>query len=179
MIKKRPGFIKHIHVYTGEGGGKTTAALGTALRSVGHGHKVIIVQFLKGRKDIGEYKIRGRLSPEYEIYQFGSPTFINIRNPSQIDLKMAQEGLKYSAQAIERGPELLVLDEINLAMSVGLLKVEAVLEVLDQLKDNTVALLTGRRAPKEILDKADFATEVREIKHPLKIGITACEGIHY
>ncbi len=149
------------------------------MRSVGHGHKVIIIQFMKGRKEIGEYKIRERLTPEYEIHQFGRPTFVNLRNPSSIDLKMAQEGLKFTAQAIERSPELLILDEINLAMSIGLLDVKAVLKILDQLKDNTVALLTGRRAPKEILDIADFATELRELRHPLKMGIKTCEGIHY
>ncbi len=134
---------------------------------------------MKGRKDIGEYKIRDRLSPEYEIHQFGRPGFINLRIPDQIDYKMAQQGLEFTAQVIERGPELLVLDEINLAMSIGLLDVKAVLAVLDRLKDNTVAILTGRRAPKEILDRADFVTEVREIKHPLKMGIPACVGIHY
>jgi cob(I)alamin adenosyltransferase len=92
---------------------------------------------------------------------------------------MAKEGLEFAAQAIEMGPELLILDEINLAMSIGLLDVKDVLDSLDQLKDNTVAILTGRRVPKEIVDRADFATEVREIRHPLKIGIPACKGIHY
>lgn len=94
-------------------------------------------------------------------------------------LNLKPRALEFTAKAVEGRPELLVLDEINLAVSIGLLDVDSVLKVLDRLKDNTVALLTGRRAPQEILDRADFATEVREIRHPLKLSIPACEGIHY
>jgi len=178
-VRKRREPIRHIHVYTGDGAGKTTAALGLALRSVGHGHKVIIVQFMKGRKSIGEYKIRRRLYPEYEIHQFGRPEFVNLKNPSKIDVKLAREGLEFAKQALERKPDLLILDEINLAVKLGLLDLSEVLTLLEGVRKGTVIVLTGRGAPQELIERADLATEMRKIKHPLKIGISPCKGIQY
>jgi cob(I)alamin adenosyltransferase len=168
-----------IHVYTGDGEGKTLTAFGLALRAVGHGYKVIIVQFMKGRKDVGEYKVKDRLQPEYEIYQFGREDFIDLENPLPIDYELARKGLELAKEALKRRPRVLVLDEINLAAAIGLVKVEEVLELLGKVPEETVVVLTGRRAPKEFIEVADLVTEMREIKHPHKRGVEARKGIEY
>ncbi|RLG57878.1 MAG: cob(I)yrinic acid a,c-diamide adenosyltransferase [Candidatus Hydrothermarchaeota archaeon] len=168
-----------IHLYTGEGEGKTTTALGLALRAVGHGYKVIIIQFMKGRKNTGEYLIKERLAPEYEIYQFGKQEFVNLENPSEEDKKLAQEGLEFARKSLRKKPRLLILDEINLAIAIGLIELRAVLELLEEIPNETVVVLTGRRAPKELIKVADLVTEMREIKHPMKHGIVARRGIEF
>jgi len=168
-----------LYLYTGEGGGKTTAALGLALRSVGHGHKVVIIQFMKGRKDVGEYKIARRLHPNYEIHQFGREEFVDLKNPSKEDKELAEKGVGFAREVLGRKPNLLVLDELNLAVSVGLVKVEDVLKLLDEAPKETVLAITGRYAPKELIEKADFVNEVKDVKHPYKKGIPAQEGIQY
>jgi cob(I)alamin adenosyltransferase len=174
--RRKRGFV---HLYTGEGEGKTLSAFGSALRAVGHGYKVIIIQFMKGRKNIGEYKIRNRLAPKYEIYQFGRKKFINLKNPGPVDAKLACKGLEFAREAMKRKPKLLILDEINLAVAVGLLRLEDVLELLDDVPPSTVVVLTGRRAPKELIERADLASEICEIKHPMKVGVHARKGIEY
>src|SRR3989338_11342510 len=94
-----------VYLWTGMGWGKTTSALGAAMRCIGHGFKVIIIQFMKGRGDmIGEYKIRERLSPEYEIYQFGRPGWVNLNHPSKIDKELAEKGLKFAEECLEKKP---------------------------------------------------------------------------
>src|SRR4030042_6725618 len=117
-----------IYLYHGSGGGKTTNALGLALRSVGHGNRVIIVQFMKGRKDIGEYKIAKRLHPDYEIYQFGREDWVDLKNPSEEDKRRAREGLLFAQKSLKLEPNLLILDEIGLAAYYGLLETDDVLE---------------------------------------------------
>jgi len=169
----------YIHVYTGDGEGKTLTAFGLALRAVGHGYKVIIVQFMKGRKDVGEYKVRDRLKPEYEIYQFGREDFVDLGSPLPIDYELAKRGLEFAEKALERKPRVLVLDEINLAAAIGLVKVEDVLKLLEKVPEETVVVLTGRGAPKEFIEVADLVTEMREIKHPHKRGVEARKGIEY
>ena len=169
----------YIHVYTGNGEGKTLTAFGLALRAVGHGYKVVIVQFMKGRKDVGEYKVRARLQPEYEIYQFGREDFVDLENPLSVDYELAKKGLEFAEKALEKRPRVLVLDEINLAAAIGLVKVEDVLRLLEKVPEETVVVLTGRKAPKEFIEVADLVTEMREIKHPYKRGIEAREGIEY
>ncbi|HDN62841.1 MAG TPA: cob(I)yrinic acid a,c-diamide adenosyltransferase [Candidatus Bathyarchaeota archaeon] len=173
---RRRGFV---HLYMGEGEGKTLAAIGAAIRAIGHGYKVIIVQFMKGRKDIGEYKIRERLAPEYEIYQFGREVFIDLRKPDPIDYKLAREGLKFAREALRRRPKLLILDELSLAVAVGLIDVDEVLDLLREVPPSTVVILTGRQAPKEFIEVADLVSEVREVKHPMRAGIKARKGIEY
>ena len=186
MKKRMRGLV---YLWTGEGAGKTTSALGVALRAVGHGKKVVIIQFLKGRKDIGEYKIKDRLKPYYEIYQFGRPELIDPMHPKKIDYELARKGLEFARKVIKKKPFLLILDEINLITGVkktrdgrevkGLLEVKDVLDFLDSVPPETTVYLTGRYAPKELIERADFATEIREIKHPFKKEIPAREGIEY
>lgn len=168
-----------IHVYTGDGEGKTTTALGLALRAVGHGYRVVIVQFMKGRKDIGEYLIKDRLYPEYNIYQFGKEELVDLSSPTDEDKRLANEGLKFAKNALKQKPKLLILDEINLALAIGLLEINDVLELLSEISDETVVILTGRNAPKEIIDIADLVTEMKKIKHPFEEGVSAREGIEY
>ena len=168
-----------IHLYTGDGEGKSITAFGLALRAVGHGYKVIIVQFMKGRKDVGEYKIRRRLAPNYEIHQFGRREFIDLKNPEPIDYELAERGLNFARKALRMKPHLLILDEINLAVSVGLIKLSDVLDLLRDIPESTTVVLTGRNAPRELVERADLVTEMREVKHPWRVGVQARRGIEY
>jgi cob(I)alamin adenosyltransferase len=167
-----------IHLYTGEGGGKTTAALGLAMRSLGHGHRVVVIQFMKGRKDVGEFKLQKKLR-NYEVHQFGRPQFIDLRNPSVEDVALAHRGLEFAAKiAKQKKPDLLILDEINLAVACGLLAVNEVLDVLNSLPKIEVAM-TGRFAPRELIEIADYASEISDIKHPYRQGVKARKGIEF
>jgi cob(I)alamin adenosyltransferase len=168
-----------VYLYTGEGEGKTTNALGLALRALGHGYKVILVQFMKGRKNIGEYKIKDRLGPEYEIYQFGKRGFIDLYNPSTEDIARAQKALRFAKKQLRKKPRLLILDEVNLAAAFRLVRVEDVLDLLDEAPPETTVVLTGRRAPKELVERADLVTEMYEEKHPMSKGMPARKGIEY
>lgn len=166
-----------IYLYTGTGTGKTTNALGLALRAIGHNQKVIIIQFLKGRKDIGEYKVKDRLAPNYEIHQFGTREFVDPKNLKDIDYKLAKKGLEFVKKAMKRKPNLLVLDEINIALHFKLLNVDEVIDLLKNLPKRTNVVLTGRYAPKKLMEVADFVNEIKDIKHPKKIPMT--KGIRY
>ncbi len=185
----------YIYLYTGMGGGKTTNALGLALRSVGHGHKVVIIQFLKWWKNTGEYKIARKLKPLYEIYQFGRPGWFEVdggkpktyrfgskkfvvKSFEELDKKLAKEALDFAIKIVKRKkPHLIVLDEINLALHWGLLDINEVLDFLSSLPKKTDTVLTGRYAPKELVDKADFVNEIIDVKYPEKIPMT--KGIQY
>jgi len=173
-MKRKKGVV---YLWTGIGAGKTTSALGTALRQAGHRHKAIIIQFMKGRKDIGEYKIRNRLKPYYEIYQFGKRGWVNLKKPSKKDRELAKKGLAFAYKCLKKKPYLLVLDEINLAVAIGLLSAKEVIKFLDDVPAGTSVYLTGRYAPKALIDRADFATEFVTLKQPKKI--TARKGIEY
>lgn len=168
----------HVYLYTGTGAGKTTNALGLALRSIGHKHRVVIIQFLKWWKNIGEYKVQKMLAPYYEIYQFGRRGWIGLGNLGDRDVELAQKALKFAEKvAKEKKPALLVLDEINLALYCQLLDTRQVLKLLDKIPSGTDVVLTGRFAPKELLDRADFLNEVKDIKSPKDLVTT--KGIQY
>ena len=167
-----------IYLYTGTGAGKTANALGLALRSVGHKRKVIVIQFLKWWKNTGEYKIRKMLAPYYEIYQFGRKGWHGLGNLGEEDKKLAQKGLRFAEQIVrKKKPHLLVLDEINLALHCKLLDVKEVLEFLDRIPKKTDVVITGRFAPKELVDRAEFVNEVVDIKFPKEMVTT--KGIQY
>lgn len=168
-----------VYVYTGEGEGKTTNALGLALRAVGHGYRVIIIQFMKGRKYIGEYKVKERLAPEYEIHQFGREEFIDFRNPMPLDYELAEKGLEFAKEALRRKPRILVLDEINLAAHFGIVKTEDILKLLEDIPEETTVVLTGRRAPEKLVERADLVTEMKFIKHPFEKNVFAREGVEF
>jgi len=167
-----------IYLYTGTGAGKTTNALGLALRSVGHKRKVIVIQFLKWWKNTGEYKIRKMLAPYYEIYQFGRKGWHGLGNLGEEDKKLAQKGLRFAEKIVrKKKPHLLVLDEINLALHCKLLDVKEVLEFLDRIPKKTDVVITGRFAPKELINRAEFVNEVVDIKFPKEMVTT--KGIQY
>ena len=168
-----------VYIYTGEGEGKTTNALGLALRAVGHGYSAVIIQFMKGRKYIGEYKIKDRLAPEYEIHQFGREEFIDFRNPVPLDYELAEKGLEFTKEALGKKPRILVLDEINLAAHFGIVKTEDILKLLEDIPEETTVILTGRRAPEELVERADLVTEMKFVKHPFEKKVPAKEGLEY
>ena len=168
----------YIYLYTGTGGGKTVNALGLALRSVGHKHKVVIIQFLKWWKKTGEYMIREKLKPYYEIHMFGREGWIGLDNLGEEDRKLAEKGLEFAKKIIkEKHPNLIVLDEINLALHCHMLDIDEVIEFLDNIPEESDVVLTGRYAPKKLIDRADFVNEVKDLKHPEEVVTT--EGIQY
>lgn len=168
-----------IHVYTGPGQGKTQAALGLALRALGHGYKVCIIQFMKGRPS-GENLIAKKLSPDYEIYQFGKSEFIKKGEGTIEDKRLAKQGLDFTKKILTKNrPDILILDELNVALDFGLLKLQDVIEFLNMDHQGTEIILTGRGAPKKILDLADLVTYMKDEKHYFKKGVGAREGIEY
>jgi cob(I)alamin adenosyltransferase len=167
-----------IYLYTGEGGGKTANALGLALRCLGHGYKVVIIQFLKWWKNTGEYKFRNKFGPNYQIYQFGRKGWIGLKNLDERDRKLTAEALEFARNIVrQEKPRLLVLDEINLALDTKLLDVDEVIEFLKTVPKGTSVVLTGRRAPKELVKFADFVNEIIDVKHPKNIPTD--RGIQY
>jgi cob(I)alamin adenosyltransferase len=166
-----------IYLYTGEGGGKTTNALGLALRCLGHGYNVVIIQFLKWWKDTGEYKFAKILPHKYEIYQFGRKGWIGLENLTEKDKKLCRKALDFAEKKVKKKPRLLVLDEINLALDCNLLDVNEVIKFLKTVPKETNVILTGRRAPQELIQFADFVNEIIDIKHPAEIPTV--EGIQY
>ncbi len=165
----------YIHIYTGNGKGKTTAAFGLSLRAVCAGKKVYIGQFVKGMK-YSEVKAEEYL-PNLEIHQFGRSCFID-REPTDEDIKLAQDGFEKCKKIMSNGEyDLVVLDEINIALFFKLLKVEEVIKAINEKASNVELVLTGRYAPQELVDIADLVTEMKEIKHYYQKGVTARKGI--
>ncbi|MEE9323638.1 MAG: cob(I)yrinic acid a,c-diamide adenosyltransferase [Candidatus Aenigmarchaeota archaeon] len=166
-------------VFTGKGKGKTSAAFGMAMRLLGYGKHVVVVQFLKGKKT-GEALLRKNL-PNLEIIQFGSEDFVNLKNPSKEDTEQAKEALFYAKRLLTRAyrPDLLILDEVNVALSSGMIGEREVLELMEKLPEKTNLVMTGRGATKRIMEKADLVTEMRDVKHPFKKGKKAEKGLEY
>lgn len=194
--KPGPGLVQ---VYTGDGKGKTTAALGLALRACGHRFFVTIIQFAKGVSYTGELYSLQRLYPEIRLYQFGR----DCRRSSAIrqgfqsckgcgecmlrrgeitdeDRQLAEKGLSLAlAVATRDEADILILDEVSLAVNFGLLTVDDVVALIERKSNHTELVLTGRDMPQEILDVADLITEMREIRHPYAQGMPARRGIEY
>jgi len=166
-------------VYTGEGKGKTSAAFGLALRAIGRGLKVYMVQFIKGGFDYGELYVVGRL-PNLEMAVFGCGQFILKSSPTEEDLEQAREALDHAKSIVVCGEyDVVVLDEINVALNQKLIDVEEVVDLIKNKPRHVELVLTGRSAPPEIIELADLVTEMREIKHPYSQGIEARKGIEY
>lgn len=173
MIKKR---APQIFLWTGNGWGKSTSAFGAALRALGHNKKVVVVQFMKGRQNIGEYKIQKKLK-NLTIKQFGRKGWVNLKNPDPKDKKLAQLGLLYAEKIAQTKPFLLVLDEINLAAKINLVGKKEVLELLKDIPSGVHVYLTGRYAPRWLLNKADYINEVVMKKGPKRL--VGEKGIDY
>lgn len=166
-----------IYLYTGEGAGKTTNALGLALRSLGHGHRVVMIQYLKGRKNIGEYKFQKFFKEKYKVYQFGQPSFIDLKNPGKRDIDLAKKGLEFILKIIKQKPHLLILDEINLAAAYGLINVNEAIKTIKKVPKSIDIVLTGRYAPKKFIDFADYVNKVSIVKMPKRFENK--KGIQY
>ncbi len=167
----------YIHVYTGNGKGKTTAAFGLAMRAAGRGKKVCIIQFMKPDRGYGEQISARKLG--IEVHPMGRDRFVNKNNPDEVDVKLASEALELARNKLKEGYDLLILDEINVAVDFNLIAMDDVLDLLSEIPDRTEVVLTGRYARKEIIDRADLVTEMREIKHYFRNGVIAREGIEY
>jgi cob(I)alamin adenosyltransferase len=168
----------YIHVYTGPGKGKTTAALGLGIRAAGAGMRVHMVQFMKGRRyceiDTIE-KIKN-----FTITQHGRDEFVSKENPEQIDIDLAQKGFKYSKEIIGNGKyDVIILDEINVAVDYNLISLNDIIKVFEEKPENLELILTGRYAHPEIVRNADLVTEMLEIKHPYQQGVAARKGIDF
>lgn len=168
-----------VQVYTGDGKGKTTCALGLALRAIGQGFQVYMVQFMKGR-DTGEARAAARLAPDLTMRAFGRPGLVNLQSPAAEDLSLAREALELAQQVISAGEhDLVILDEINVALSYGLIPLEAVLKLLRERPRWVEVILTGRQAPPEVVALADLVTEMRPLKHYYEAGVQARRGIEW
>ena len=168
----------YIQVYTGNGKGKTTAALGLAVRAAGHGLHTVIVQFMKGWIDYGELQGARMLAPYVEIHQAGRDTFVNRKNPDPEDVRLAQDGWRLAKRILLDGKaDILVLDEINCAMDFGLIPCEEVVDVLRNKPAGMEVVLTGRGAPAAVIEIADLVTEMKEVKHYYAKGVDARVGV--
>ena len=170
-----------IIIFTGKGKGKTTAAMGQALRAVGQGLKVLMLQFVKGTWDYGELESIKRLEPDFEIQPLGKGF---IRSNSKLDENEAQENVNQSwkqarNEILSDKYDMIILDEINYVISYGLLPVEEVLTLFEEKPDRLHLILTGRDAHQSIVERADLVTEMNEIKHQYSKGIKAQKGIEF
>ncbi len=166
----------YTQVYTGNGKGKTTAALGLALRASGHGMHTYVGQFMKGQH-YGELDAL-RDHPHITIEQYGDVRCIHREEVTPEHVAQAQRGLERAREAMLSGQyDIVVLDEINVTIWFGLLTVEEVLAFLDERPEHVEVILTGRRAPPELIERADLVTEMREVKHYYQQGVLAREGI--
>jgi cob(I)alamin adenosyltransferase len=166
----------YIQIYTGDGKGKTTAALGLALRAAGHGFRTYIAQFMKGQS-YGEIKSIN-LIPQIEIEQFGKDTFIQVDQATPQDVQMAKQGLqKATKKMLSKNFNIIILDEINMAIHFKLLDISDVLDFISVKPTKIELVLTGRKAPKELLKHADLITEMRELKHYYTKAVNGRDGI--
>jgi cob(I)alamin adenosyltransferase len=175
-IKKAMGLVI---VITGNGKGKTTAAFGQALRAIGQGYKVFVMQFMKGRK-YGEFIAAGKYLPHLTIRMSGLDSFVMRDNPADIDIELAQKGWAEAQKAINSGKyDMVILDEINVALDFKLIDLQEVIDIIKNKPAGLDLILTGRYAPKEIIKLADTVSEVKEVKHHYKMGIKDRAGIEY
>lgn len=167
----------YIHLYTGNGKGKTTAALGLAIRAAGAGRKVFIAQFVKGMP-YGELKTLDKI-PEIEVKQYGLDCFI-VNEPTQKDIKAARTGLKEVSTIIKNDLcDVLILDEVCIALHYHLFEPGELIPLLKGKPAEMEIVLTGRYAPESLMELADLVTEMKEVKHYFTRGIQAREGIEY
>ena len=171
---KKPDTAGLVQVYTGNGKGKTTCALGAGLRAAGHGLEVLVISFMKAKVawrgdgddvNYGEFRSTEAI-PNFSIIPMGRESWVDKENPDPIDIQMAQDALALAKEALlEKKCDVLILDEINVAVEWALITIEQQLELLSIKDEHTEIIMTGRYARQEIIDAADLVTEMREIKH--------------
>ena len=166
----------YVHVYTGEGKGKTTAALGLAIRAAGAGHKVFLAQFVKGGR-YSELKALQRFDDLITVEQFGMGRFIDGK-PSELDVKAARKGLIKMKNIVASGEyKVVILDEANIAVHYNLFSTDELIDLIDCRAAETEIIITGRKASSEIIERADLVTEMKAVKHYYKEGVKARIGI--
>ena len=163
----------YVQVYTGNGKGKSTAAFGLAMRAVGAGYRVLIIQFLKGQR-YSEHESFEKLGIDCELY--GRPEFV-VGEPTEEDKRLCREGLERAKKAFEEGYDLVVLDEACVAVHLKAMELNDLMDVVRSKPSGTELVITGRYAPKELLEVADLVTEMKEIKHYYRNGVRARRGI--
>lgn len=171
-----------IHVYTGEGKGKSTAALGAAMRALGHGLRVAVVHFRVGVMATGEQKMYTRLAPLFEYYPFGGETGINLVHSTDEDAAKVQEALNFARELVNRDearPHVLILEDVNVVTSHGILPLDEVVDFVDNKPQNMELILTGRYAPQELIDRAHIVTNMSDVKHYANAGAGARRGVEY
>jgi cob(I)alamin adenosyltransferase len=174
--KRRHGLII---VNTGDGKGKTTAALGLAFRALGSGFKVFMVQYIKGKWKTGEKKLADRLAPDIQILPMGDGFTWDTKNPAQ-DIATTLKIWEVSKEAILSGLyDMVILDEINVVMKLGYLDPQVVVDFLKVRNPRQHVILTGRGAPPAIIEAADIVSEILPIKHPYRSGVKAQLGIEF
>ena len=168
-----------VQVYTGNGKGKTTAAFGQALRAIGRGSRVYVLQFMKGRK-YGECLAAEKYIPNITIYLAGLDSFVMRNNPAPADVELAKQGLAIAKKVIASGEyDMVILDEINVAVDFNLIPLDEVIDLIRNKPADLDLILTGRYARPEIIAVADLVSEVKEIKHHYSAGIKDRAGIEY
>jgi cob(I)alamin adenosyltransferase len=168
-------------VYTGNGKGKTSAAMGTAFRAIGQGFKVLMIQFIKGSWHYGELDAAEMLGGAFEIRVMGRG-FVKVgaEKPDPEDVRLVEEAWKTAVGAMQSGKyDMLILDEINYAIHYGMLSIDTVLAGLAARPEQLHVICTGRNAHARILEAANLVSEIKEIKHPYQKGILAQRGIEY
>jgi cob(I)alamin adenosyltransferase len=173
----RPGYVQ---VYTGDGKGKTTASLGLVCRAAGYGHRSCIVSFLKGDPNYGELRFIREHMPMVEYHLAGRMSFVDPVDPDPEDVAIAAEGMRVAREAIASGDfHVVVLDEVNVAVQLGLVDEDELIAVLDGRPEHVEVVLTGRDASERIKERADLVTEMRMVKHFYDAGIPARRGIEF
>jgi cob(I)alamin adenosyltransferase len=168
-----------VQVFTGNGKGKTTAALGTIVRAAGHGFKIFIVSFMKGDYAYGEYKTLSSL-PNIEISQFGFRKLTDPANITPEEKEQARLAMAAARDAVLSGKyDLVVLDEVNVALGYNLIDTEEVIDLINEKLPEVELILTGRYVDNRIIEMADLVTEMIKVKHPFDKGIKARKGIEY
>jgi cob(I)alamin adenosyltransferase len=171
-------FKGRVQIYTGSGKGKTTAALGLALRAAGHHMKVLMIQFLKGGIAYGELESARRLAPYLKIVPMGRECFVNKEDPDPEDLRWARKGWDLAQKAVHsRKYRIVILDEINVAVSYGLVPRRDLISLMESKPEDVELVLTGRYAHPDVIRRADLVTEMKEKKHYYKKGIESRVGI--
>ncbi len=168
-----------IQVYTGDGKGKTSAALGVAFRACARGARVLMLAFLKDDPEYSE-ATGAHLLPGFCLRQVGRDAFVNFKNPDTVDLDLARGGWEMAKEAIAAGlADIVILDEINIVLQTGMLPVNEVVDFLSANKGRAEVICTGRGAPQELCAIADLVTEMKEVKHYFHLGVASRAGIDF
>ncbi|MEK7158204.1 MAG: cob(I)yrinic acid a,c-diamide adenosyltransferase [Patescibacteria group bacterium] len=174
--------LGYVHVYTGDGSGVREVGLGLALRAVGYGLNVVVIQFLWGTTESGEYRIQNRLKPHFKVYPFGRAELVDPAQSTPTDEYLAQEAMEYARRLVARPherPDLLILDHANPAVHYGLVESKDMLDFMENIPANMELVLTGTPAHDEVLSRAHIVTDLQKVKHLEDRGVGSRRGIDH